>query len=228
MNINSRNALIVSAIAIFCVSAYAGKPAPPPPPPATVTTVHDLDTSGSPLLFRGDDFNQNSQATYTNTGGVTTGAGVGWSLTLYNQVSRTVCLTFSPVTGSPVAPNGCYSDKVEIYSHCFDDHGTEIQIQTIAVGMSQSNCAFSFDFENGRSKYKMAMGQPGLPTGGVTGLATVTCNASNGTVCNSWTIVPNLGTPNATIANLYFYGSHGLAYTGQQYYLTFRVDAVNP
>ena len=212
----------------------------PPPPPATIpvsSIVHDQDTAVPPnqLLFRGDDPNGNFQATYTNTGNVTTWVGNpgGWRLNLYNQVARTVCLTFSTVDGStPVVPDGCYSANVEIYSRCHDLSNNEIGFLTIQVGTPATNCTFGFDFYSPRTKYKLEMGQslqstPPSPNTG--GWATVTCNSASGGACNSWTIVPNAGAANFTIANLYHFGTgkSGLAYIGQ-YYLTYRIDATNP
>jgi hypothetical protein len=195
--------------------------------------VHDQDTSGNSLVFQGDDVNHTSQATYTNTGNVVSKVGNpgGWGLDLYNQVARTVCLTFSTVDGSaPVVQNGCYSANVEIYSTCHDAQGGEIGFLTIQVGSPQANCLFGFDFTAGRTKYKMEMGQSlqSSPAGGPTGLAMVTCNASNGTACINWTIAPNTSALNPLTANLYSFGhSDSLQYLGQ-YHLSFRIDVTNP
>jgi hypothetical protein len=225
--------LIAAAACCLVVTlAFAGKPVPPPPPVNVTSIVHDKDTSGNNLFFQGDDLNHTSGATYTSTGNVKTAVGNpgGWGLDLYNQVARTVCLTFSRVDGAaPGVPNGCYSAIVEIYSHCHDLNGNEIGFLTIEVGAPQGNCTFGFDFNTGATKYKWEMGQSlqSSPTGGPTGLAIVTCNASSGTTCVSWTIAPNTGALNPTVANLYDYGHHGLEYLGQ-YYLTYRIDATNP
>jgi hypothetical protein len=139
-------------------------------------------------------------------------------------------LSFSTVNGSkPVPPNGCYSANVEIYSHCHDLSNNEIGFLTIQVGTPATNCTFGFDFNPGRTKYKLEMGQSLPAGGGATGLATVSCNAASSGACNSWTIVPNTNAPNATIANLYDYGGRAgsLVYIGQ-YYLTYRIDVTNP
>jgi len=224
--------LIAAAASCLVVTlAFAGKPVPPARINVT-STVYDKDTAGNPLSFEGDDLN-GTQATYTNTGNVTTGVGNpgGWGLNLYNQVARRVCLTFSRVDGAaPGVPNGCYSANVEIYSHCHDLSGNEIGFLTITPGAPQGNCLFGFDFNTGRTKYKWEMGQSlqTTPAGGPTGLAMVTCNSVDVTgACNSWTITPNTNAPLATVANLYDWGHHGLEYLGQ-YYLTFRIDATNP
>jgi hypothetical protein len=225
---------VLTAAACFLLAplAFAGKPVQPPPRINVTSVVHDQDTSGTKLLFQGDDVNNNSQATYTNIGNVTTAVGNpgGWGLNLYNQVARTVCLTFTRVDGAaPSVSNGCYSANVEIYSHCHDLSGNEIGFLTIEVGVPQGNCTFGFDFNTGRAKYKLEMGQSlqSSPAGGPTGLASVTCNASNGSTCVSWIIAPNTSALNPTIANLYYFGHKGLEYIGQ-YYLTFRIDVTNP
>jgi hypothetical protein len=203
------------------------------------STVHDYDTA-SPvpnlLLMRSDGYNGSGQATY-NTGGkcpsncLTTivGTSGGWQLDLYNQSLRTVCLTFMTADGStPVPANGCYSASIEIYSRCFDANGSEIGILTIAPGTSANHCDFALDFSTAsRTKYKLAMGQPGL-TSPPTGLATVSCNSGSGGTCNSWTIVPNMIAANPTIANLYQYSTKGALVFVGQYYNTFRIDATNP
>ena len=223
---------LATACCLLATLAFAGKPVHPPPPINVTTFVHDQDASGNNLLFQGDDVSHTSGATYTNTGNVTTGVGNpgGWGLNLYNQVARTVCLTFARVDGAaPGVPNGCYSANVEIYSHCHDLSGNEIGFLTIEVGAPQGNCTFGFDFNTGRAKYKLEMGQSlqSSPAGGPTGLASVTCNASNGSTCVSWTITPNTSALNPTIANLYYFGHKGLDYQGQ-YYLTYRIGATNP
>jgi len=228
-NLPLRSPGLIAAAACFLVItlAFAGKPVPPPPPVNVTSFIHDQDASGNNLLFQGDDVNHTSGAAYTNA----VGNPGGWTLNLYNQVARTVCLTFSRVDGAaPGVPNGCYSANVEIYSHCHDLSGNEIGFLTIGVGAPQGNCTFGFDFNPGRTKYKLEMGQSlqSSPAGGPTGLATVACNGADVTgACNSWTITPNTSALNPTVANLYDFGHHGLEYLGQ-YYLTYRIDVTNP
>lgn len=224
--------MLRAAGCLIATVAFAGKPVQPTPVNVT-SIVHDQDDSGNSLLFQGDDPNHNSQASYANAGNVTSTVGNpgGWGLDLFNQVTRTVCLTFSTVNGSaPVVKNGCYSANVEIYSRCYDSHGAEIGFLTIVVGTPQTNCLFAFDFTASRTKYKMAMGQSlqSSPAGGPTGLATVACNASSGSTCINWTITPNTSALNSLVANLYSFAQNGsLQYLGQ-YYLTYRIDATNP
>jgi len=225
--------LLIALLAGFIAAqtASAAKPQPVVHLDAT-SIVHDHDDAVPPnqYTFQSDDFNASGQAVYTNTGGVmsTIGDPGGWGLDLYGQSLRTVHLVFKTVDGStPVVPDGYYWDKVEIYSQCYDPSGVLIPFKTIPVGMSANRCRFAFDFRYNRITYKLAMGQFQL-SGPANGTAMVTCNSADATgACNSWTIAPNMGAPNATIANLYMFGRQGLVVVGQ-YYETFRIDVTLP
>jgi hypothetical protein len=196
--------------------------------PAT-TIVHDFDTAvpANQLLLRSDDYNSVGQATYTQS--TVSLSGHGWQLDLYNQSTRTIWLTFSkPAPGSPPAPvsDGYYYDYVEAYSRCWDLNNNEIPLVSIPAGTSNNRCTLASDFGVGRTKYKFVMGQPSI-TGTSTGWASVSCNAANGSTCTSWTIIPYMGSPNATVSNLYQYGTHGLQYIGS-YSNTYRIDVTAP
>jgi len=230
MNAFSKYSLeLLSAIAALAVPlAFAGKPAPPPTVNVT-TTVYDRDTQQNQLVMGSDDFEGLPQATYTNTGNVTTTVGLtgGWGLNLYNQSLRTIQLNvLSPVGGFPISPvlPGRYSENVEIYTHCHDANNHEIGFPAIPLNVALA-CSYGMDFLSGRTKYKLAMGlSPAGQTlsGPATGRVIVTCTASSAGVCNSWTIAA----PNTTIANLYEFARNGsLVYVGQ-YYFGFSIAAV--
>jgi hypothetical protein len=208
-------------------------------PPATINVtaiVHDEDTAVPPnqLLLRSDDYNVSFQATYTDTGNVTTHitlSGGSWQMYLGNQSLRTIWLTLSkPVNNSPAAPapDGYYSANVEVYSGCYDTNNNQTGFLVIPPGMANNRCNLGVDFSYGRTKYKLVMS----PAISGTGWATVSCNAGDSTgACNSWTISPNTlaGSGNVpTVANLYRFANNGsLVYIGQ-YYNTYRIDVTNP
>jgi hypothetical protein len=213
------------------------------------TTVHDENTLPNDLLLRSDDYQGTPpyQANYVTTGcehpnstclSTSVGTSPGaWSLNLYGQSLRTIWLTLSkPVGNSPPspAPDGYYSQFVEVYSRCWDSNNQEVPYLSIAPGTSQNRCNFGLDFGYDRVKYKLVMG-PYIPSLGVnttgTGWASVSCNSGSGGVCKNWTITPYMNAGNGnipTVANLYKFTNKGLAYIGQ-YYNTYRIDAAtNP
>jgi hypothetical protein len=234
------NSVAKYCLSTLCATAVIAVPlvfaAKPPPPPTRINVtslVYDQDSSANQYLFRSDLYGGVNQTTYTTTGGVTTGVGLispyGWGLDLFSQTFRKVWITLNPVNSStPPAPSNYYSEKVEIYSWCYDSSNNYVAYLSIPAGTSNNRCIFSFDFEYGRTTYKLAMGQFSPPA---SGWATVTCHASSspsGTPCTSWTIAPNMIDGNATIANLYIIGSrNGPQFVGQ-YYNTFRIDVTNP
>jgi len=59
------------------------------------------------------------------------------------------------------------------------------------------------------------------------GTASVTCNSVSNNQCVNWTITPNTAGPNATVADLFYFGKRGPVFIGQ-YYNTFRINASNP
>src|ERR1043166_8537340 len=104
MNVFSKYSLALLSVAagIAVPLAFAGKPAPPPTTLNATTTLYDFDTAQNQLVMGSDDFEGLPQATYTNTGNVTTTVGIvgGWALNLYNQSLRTVQLNLlNPVGG---------------------------------------------------------------------------------------------------------------------------------
>jgi hypothetical protein len=224
-------ALCLSLLAVATAPlASAAKPVPPPTSIDVTSRMWDQDTSvpSNQYLFRSDLWGGLNQTTYTTTGGVTSTVGIngpGWSLRLFNQSVRKVWIQLNPVSGSPAASSGLYSDKVEIYSWCFDDAGTRISFLSIPAGTSNNRCILGFDFGGPEGKFKMALGQFASPANG---RVTVTCHAGPVNACNSWTIAPNTIDPLPNIANLYKFDRRGsLVYVGQ-YYLTFRIDVTNP
>jgi len=217
--------------------AFAQKPPPPPTSISATTLVYDQDSAVPPnqYLFRSDLYGGVNKTTYTNTGGVTTGILLGspynWGMNLYSQTLRKAWITLTPVDGStPPVPSGLYSDKVEIYSWCYDSAGNNVPYLSIPAGTSNNRCIFSFDFayatRGKETTYKLAMGQFSPPE---SGMVTVTCNASSstsGTPCTSWTITPYMNDPHARIANLYIPGKVR-QFVGQ-YYNDFRIDVTTP
>ena len=195
------------------------------------TTIHDVDISGAALLTRSDDYNGFQQAVYTNTGNVTsviyTSGNPIWELFLGNQSLRTISLTFSPAAGSPPAPvsNGSYSRDTEVYSHCYNTANQDTGFLQIAPGTSNNRCSLGVDFSSGHLKYRLVM-NPVNYAG--TGWASVSCNTANGTVCSSWTIIPNTADATyARIAYLFQFTNKGLVYLGS-YSNTYRIDITSP
>ena len=232
----SGSLLAAAACCLMVTFAFA---APPPTYINVTSIVHDEDTAVPPnrLLMRSDDYNGSFQATYTNTGNVTShiaASSGGWQLLLLNQSLRTIWLTLSrPVGNSPPAPapDSSYWQNVEVYSTCFDVNNQTTGLLVIPPGYANNSCNLGVDFAYGGAKYKLVMS----PTISGTGWATVSCNGGNSTgACNSWTITPNTvaGSGNVpTVANLYRFSSAKgqivLVYLGQ-YYNTYRMDVTNP
>ena len=226
--------LIGSVFAQVAAAQNPSKGKPSEPTAIDVTSlVRDQDDSVpvNEYLLRSDGYNGLNQTTYTNTGGVTSTVGLStgaWSLRLYSQTFRRIWLTLKTLDGStPVAPSGYYSQYVEIYSACFDSGGNRVAFLAIPAGTSNNRCILGLDFGDGRTKYKLTMGQFTTPA---SGWATVTCHTSSdpsGVPCTSWTISPNTIDANPTIANMYKFGHRGLEYIGQ-YYNTFRIDVTYP
>lgn len=193
-----------------------------------ITTIYDADASGALLLTRSDDYNGSGYATYSPISGVhnsltshitTDGA---WQIYIGNQTVRTLHLMLADA-GLPFA-NGYYWSSVEMASRCSDQSGTQVSVRALAVGASYDNCSLIVDFDIGtrqKTTYKLAMG----PNFAGTGRATVTCNATDGTYCTSWTIVPNDAAPNARVAILT--GGNGTtSLDGKFYTNSYSVTAV--
>jgi hypothetical protein len=210
------------------------------------TVVHDYGANGVQLLTRSDDYNGSGQATYSTTCATSTtncyrswiANGDSWWLYLGNQSVRQICLTPNQAINSsqPLGPpSECTWQNIEVYSKCFDASGNIVSYPNVVT--SSTNCSFGIDFyETATStKYKLLM-SPVLPaatcpSGGCpsTGLATVVCNALNGSgQCVNWSIAPNTLAPNATVANLYKYGRSGALIFIGQYHNTYSVGATNP
>lgn len=226
------------ATAVIAVPlVFAAKPPPPPPIMFNVTTiVQDEDSSTIPITqwyLRSDDYNGVFQASYNdpnNYGSTMSLTFSGWNLSLYNQSLRRIWLTLShPVAGSPIspAPDGYYSEKVQVFSRCYDGANQRLPTSNLQMtaGQTNSRCDLGVDFASGRTQYGLMMS----PAVSGTGWATVTCNTQTGGTtgdCNSWTISPNMvsGFGNVpTVAKL----SRGSTDVGL-YYLTFRIDVTNP
>jgi hypothetical protein len=204
---------------------------PPTNIPVT-TTIHNDNAAPNDLLFRSDGASEASyQASHL---ALTTGA---WQLYIGNQTARRVWMTLShslPGSPSAPAPDGYYSDSVEVYSRCWDINNTVVPFLAIPAGTSINRCNFGLDFAYNRVKYKLVMG-PSIPALGLdtsgTGWAAVSCNSAAGGACNSWSIVPNMiagGGNVPTVANLYQFTKTGNLLLIGQYYNTYRVDVTNP
>ena len=183
----------------------AAKAPPPPPSPLVITTIYDGDAAGNPLLTRSDDYNGTGFATYTASSKITsqiqnTGA---WMLYIGNQSART--LYFILGSQGIAAPDGYYSESVEVYSQCFDANGNPVGLLGMTAGSSNGNCSFGKDFSFGRTKYKLAMS----PKHGETGRALVTCNAATAGSCTSWTISVNPNVTDAGVAKLFRFANNG-------------------
>ena len=192
-----------------------------------VTTVYDVGASGDSLLTRSDDYNGIGFATYSPISGPRNGLNSGvssdgsWSIFLGGQTVRTLHLMLADA-GLPFA-NGYYWSSVEMGSRCFDQAGSQLNIQLLAAGASYDNCSLIVDFDIGTkhtATYKLAMG----PKFAGTGRASVACNADDGTYCTSWTIAPNDTVANARVAILT--ASNGTtSLDGNVYTNSYRVDA---
>jgi hypothetical protein len=228
--------LTALAVAIAAVPGGAGGSKSP----SVTAIVHDTDSTGAALLLKSDDFNGNSQATYSGAlnpgvGSVITPDG-RFFLDLFGQSTRTLFITpNSPINGSqPMAPPpGYYWQNVEFAMGCHDQNGNGVAFSNIVN--STGNCSMILDFNSNGTKYKLAMGpNANLPSSDSgSGLVNVTCNSVVSGVCVNWTITPNMtasSTNPPTVANLYvFTSSHKtpLVFVGQ-YYQTFRIDVTNP
>jgi hypothetical protein len=209
------------------------------------TIVHDLDTSGAPLLFRSDDYNEPGlyEAKYSVADpNISSDIYAGtWFLRLYSQSTRTIYITPNDAinTSQPIGPPpGLYWQDVEASSRCYDQNLNQVPLENILT--SSGNCLMIVDFYSGGTKYKLAMG-PSLSqtlqtlpnTAPATGLITVTCNSVSNSQCVNWTITPNTATGSSnppTVADLFYYGKSGktgLQFVGQ-YYDTFRIDITYP
>jgi hypothetical protein len=184
--------------------AAASRTAAPTTVPV-ITTIYDADAAGNLLPTRSDDYNGAGFATYATLGKLTShvASDGGWQLYLGSQTARTIYLALAS-QGIPI-PDGKYSADVEVYSGCFDENNAQVSFLGMTTGDSNGNCSFGLDVTSARTKYKLAMG----PKDAGTGRATVTCDAAANGKCTSWTIVPNLASANAGVANLYHYSNRG-------------------
>lgn len=214
----------------------AGASKPAPTTIDVTTTVYDFDATGADQpLMRSDDYNGTGQASYTTIDGCGSTpclfSGINfagaWHLNLYKQSVRTLWITANAINGLQPAgpPAGYYWENVEAYCQCYDQSGNIVPFPNLTSG--SNNCSLGIDFNSNGTKYKLVM-SPHLPAAGpVTGLASVACNAVSSGQCVNWTLTPNTAAPNATIADLFYYGRRGLVFVGQ-YYNTFRINASNP
>jgi hypothetical protein len=205
------------------------------------TTVYDYELSGTELLMRSDDSNGSGQAAYSsalNAGVLSEIDNTGrWRFELGGAEGvRTLWITPNdPIDPYQPAgdPAGYYWQSVEVYSGCRDQNGNIVPFQNIVT--SSGNCSLGADFNVGGTVRKLFMGSVLPGPGPATGLVTVTCNSvslvNGAQQCVKWTIAPNTGAPNPTVANLYSYwssrGKAGWTFIGQ-YFNTFRIDATNP
>jgi hypothetical protein len=106
------------------------------------STVFDLDSSGSRLLTRSDDYNGSNEATYAYTSdknieSFIDSSGV-WYLNLYPQETgtRTVYVTPNDNVGAqPEAPPaGYYWKNVEITTKCMNSAGNTVPFPNLVHG----------------------------------------------------------------------------------------------
>ena len=208
------------------------------------TIVHDLDSTGTPLRLRSDDYNDPGlyEATYSAaqdpnlTSDIYAGA---WFLDLYRQSTRTLYITPDDAINSsqPIGPPpALYWQDVEASSRCYDQNLNQVPFQNILT--SSGNCLMIVDFYSGGIKYKLAMGPSLLQTlistpntAPATGLVNVTCNSTSNGQCVNWTISPNTATGSnnpPTVADLFYYAKGGKLLFIGQYYDTFRIDITAP
>lgn len=214
-------------------------------------TVHDYDSSGTPLLLRSDDYNGTDQATYTTSSSrgsslsSTFVNGGEWNLNLAHQSLRTLYITPNAAIDNsqpPGPPAGNYWDGVTSRCGCFDQNGNRVPLANVVT--SSGNCNLGVNFVFGGESYKLLMSPfplsgsgdppPTCPSTGCpsTGVVTVTCNAVSNGQCVNWTFEPNVTAPNANVANLYRLSSTGprtstWVFIGQ-YYNSFRIGLTNP
>ena len=201
---------------------------------ASLPRVHDyvVGNSGTQTLTRSDDPSA-GQASYTTGNGVISQVYGYWDFDLEGQATYTVWVTLSqPANGSKAnpLPDGYYS--AEVISRCFDANNNIINLPAIAPGTTNNLCSFRINLN---TTYHLVMSpEPADTANAKTGTASVTCNTTSGTTCNSWTIVPyvpcTVGTTgcNATIAAFYSTAKNGRQTLIGTYYNTYRVLATNP
>jgi hypothetical protein len=208
------------------------------------TIVHDLDTSGTPLLLRSDDYNDPGlyEATYSAALDQNVSSDIyngAWFLDLYSQSARTLYITPDDAINSsqPIGPPlGLYWQDVEASSRCYDQNLNQVPFQNILT--SSGNCLMIVDFYSGGTKYKLALGpslsqtlQQHPTTAPATGLVNVACNSVSSSQCVNWTITPNKTTGSSnppTVADLFYYAKGGKLLFIGQYYDTFRIDITKP
>ena len=200
------------------------------------STVHNYvgdSFSGTEYLTQGDNTGFNP-ATYTTGDGVTsqiadqTSYG-DWDLFLIDSVPvRYLHLTFSPVNGPqhPI-PDNIYSPKV--ISRCYDGENNVLGFIDIGPGKANNLCSLRINLDYEGMSYVFVMSPYPLETPGTTtGSATVTCNTTSGTTCNSWTIAPYAAGAKGTVAALYRVGKGGKQTLVGTYNNTYRIDVTNP
>jgi hypothetical protein len=207
------------------------------------TIIHDLDTSGAPLLFKSDDYNDPGlyEATYSVADpNISSDIYAGtWFLRLYSQSTRTVYIAPNDAinTSQPIGPPpGLYWQDVEVAAACYDQNLNQVPLENILT--SSGNCLMIVDFYSGGTKYKLALGpslaqtlQQHPTTAPATGLVNVACNSVSNGQCANWTITPNTATGSSnppTVADLFYYAKGGKLLFIGQYYDTFRIDITNP
>ncbi len=208
------------------------------------TIVHDLDTTGTPLLLKSDDYNDPGlyEATYSAALDPNLSSDIyagTWFLRMYSQSTRTLYITPDDAINpsQPIGPPaGLYWQDVEVASGCYDQNLNQVPFENILT--SSGNCLMIVDFYSGGIKYKLAMGpslsqtlQQHPTTAPATGLVTVTCNSTSNGQCVNWTITPNTATGSSnppTVADLFYYAKGGKLLFIGQYFDRFRIDLTNP
>ena len=210
------------------------------------TIVHDLDTNGTPLHIRSDDYQGGSlnEATYSASLDPNLSSDIyagTWFLRMYSQSIRMLYVRPNDAINSsqPAGPPPILEWQIiEVAARCYDQNLNQVPLENILT--SSGNCLLMVDFYFGGAIYKLAMGpslsqtleaHPAIAP--ATGLVTVICNSVSNGQCVNWTITPNMATGSSnppTVADLFGPGGTGKTKTVSigQYYDTFRIDITYP
>jgi hypothetical protein len=220
---------IAAAVLVIASSATSAKGQGKPT--ATVypvtSTVFDTDAFGNGVVLQGDDPTAGSSVYIPGDGGVISqidSSNADWNLDLRGS-SRGFYLTLATTSGGavPGLPAGPVFYSGRAVSRCFTPSGGTTTYSWLKV-TDDPNCAMRVNFSWTGTNYTLVMS----PAYQGTGLASVHCNAANGTSCVDWTVTPNANTPNAGVANLYSIAKNGSERFVAACRLTFRIRATYP
>ena len=216
----------VIAIAIATLGAAHAKAGKSTNPLYNVTsTIHNANSAGGGSLLQSENQSGLSAgAAYAASANISSfvGGPTGeYELDLSQQSASTVYLDFAVLTPNTVPVSSGYYNAT-IFSRCYDSNGNLVSLLTIPAKTSNNNCSLRINFSFG--SFVMAPAAE-LPSGApATGRASVACNASDSTGCNSWTITPYTNGANGTSADLIQSAKHGNVVVGSYSGDTFRID----